>query len=153
MESKSLKVSWVLLLIVHCVVIILALITLFVPKVLIANNFQSFTGQQLSDFKVSNPQVFSFMYIGSFEVGIYILTAGISALFVTLFAYRKGEKWAWYLLLILNTLGWGGSIRANLYKGDMIFTRKNGHAVKLRCVTPSAAQIDMDSGILTVNAS
>jgi hypothetical protein len=35
----------------------------------------------------------------------------------------------------------------------MIFTRKNGHAVKLRCVTPSAAQIHMDSGILTVNAS
>ena len=41
----------------------------------------------------------------------------------------------------------------NSYSGNVIFTRKNGHAVKLRCVTPSPAQIHMDSGILTVNAS
>ncbi len=33
----------------------------------------------------------------------------------------------------------------------MIFTRKNGHAVKLRCVTPSAAQIDMGSDISIEN--
>ena len=36
---------------------------------------------------------------------------------------------------------------------QMIFPRKNGHAVKLRCVTHSAAQIDTDSDTLTVNAS
>ena len=120
MESKSLKASWILLLIVSCVVIIFALMTLFAPKEFSANDFQSFTGQQLSDFKASNPQVFSYMSMGAFEGGIYLLLAGISAVFLTLFAYRKGEKWAWYLALILNTIGWGGAIRANLYTGDMI---------------------------------
>jgi hypothetical protein len=120
METNSVKVSWILLLIVHCVVIILALIVLFVPKVFVVNEFQSFTGQQWSDFEASNPQVSSYMSMSIFEVGIFDLTAGISALFVTLFAYRKGEKWAWYLLLILHTIGWGGAIRSNLYTGDMV---------------------------------
>jgi len=41
-------------------------------------------------------------------------------LFVTLFAYRKGENWAWYIILIGNTLGWGGAIRENIYSGDMV---------------------------------
>jgi hypothetical protein len=120
MESKSVKVSWVLLLIVHCVVIILALMVLIIPKVSIANEFQVLTGHQWSDFMSSNPQVSSYISILTFEIGIFAVTIGISALFITLFAYREGEKWAWYLLLILYTIVWGGGIRANLYTGDMV---------------------------------
>ena len=120
METKSGKLSWILLLIVHCVVIILGFMFLFVPTVFIVNEFQSFTGQQWSDFKALNPQVASYIAIASFELGIFILITGISALFITLFAYRNGEKWAWYLFLILNTIGWGGAISGNLYTGDMI---------------------------------
>lgn len=120
METKSGKLSWILLLIVHCVVIILGFMFLFVPTVFIVNEFQSFTGQQWSDFKALNPQVASYIAIASFELGIFILLTGISALFITLFAYRNGEKWAWYLFLILNTIGWGGAISGNLYTGDMI---------------------------------
>ena len=120
METKSGKLSWILLLIVHCVVIIIGFMFLFVPTVFIVNEFQSFTGQQWSDFKALNPQVASYIAIASFELGIFILITGISALFITLFAYRNGEKWAWYLFLILNTIGWGGAISGNLYTGDMI---------------------------------
>jgi len=42
------------------------------------------------------------------------------------------------------------SLMLNDVIGRLIFTRKNGHAVKLRCLTPSAAQIDMDSGKLNL---
>ena len=99
---------------------IIAFVLLFVPAVFIANEFQSFTGHEWSDFKALNPQVASYIAIASFDLGIFIFVTGISALFVTLFAYRKGEKWAWYLLLIANTIGWGGAISANLLTGDMV---------------------------------
>ncbi len=103
-----------------CVTIIIAFVLLFVPAVFIANEFQSFTGHQWSDFKALNPQVASYIAIASFDFGIALLALGISALFITLFAYRKGEKWAWYILLIANTIGWGGAFSANLLTGDMI---------------------------------
>ena len=120
METKSGKLSWILLFIVSCVTIIIAFVLLFVPAVFIANEFQSFTGHQWSDFKALNPQVASYIAIASFDFGIALLVTGISALFITLFAYRKGEKWAWYLLLIAHTIGWGGAISANLLTGDMV---------------------------------
>ena len=86
METKSGKLSWILLFIVSCVTIIIAFVLLFVPAVFIANEFQSFTGHQWSDFKALNPQVASYIAIASFDFGIALLALGISALFITLFA-------------------------------------------------------------------
>jgi hypothetical protein len=119
MDSKVKKVSWILLVIVACVGMIIGLMVLFVPHVIVANEFQLFTGHQWSDFKTVNPQVSSYISIVLFEIGFFALAVGMSILLVTLFAYRKGEKWAWYLLLIINTLAWGAAIRSNIYTGDM----------------------------------
>jgi hypothetical protein len=120
METKAFKVSWILLIVVHCVVIIMGLSAIFIPQSYIAKDYQLLTGHIWSDFVTSNPQVSSYISILTFEVGIVALAAGITALFITLFAYRKGENWAWYIILIANTLGWGGVIRENTYSGDMV---------------------------------
>ena len=119
MDSKVSKVSWILLVVVGCFGIIIGLMALFAPNVFVVNEFQLLTGHQWSDFKAANPQVSSYISIMLFEIGFFALAVGISILFITLFAYRKGEKWAWYLLLIIITLVFGGAIRANIYIGDM----------------------------------
>jgi uncharacterized membrane protein HdeD (DUF308 family) len=119
MDSKVFKVSWILLVIAGCVGIVIGLLVIFAPNAFVANEFLLFTGHQWSDFKVSNPQVSSYISISIFEIGFFALAAGISILFVTLFAYRKREKWAWYLLLIVNTLAYGAATRSNVYTGDM----------------------------------
>jgi len=120
METKAFKVSWILIIIVHCVIIIVGLAAIFIPQSYIAKDYQLLTGNIWSDFVASNPQISSYITILTFEIGTIALAAGITALFVTLFAYRKGENWAWYIILIGNTLGWGGAIRENIYSGDMV---------------------------------
>ena len=120
METKAFKVSWILLIIVHCVVIIMGLAAIFIPQSYITKDYQLLTGHEWSDFVTSNPQISSYISILTFEIGILALAAGITALFITLFAYRKGEKWAWYIILRANILGWGGAIRENTYSGDMV---------------------------------
>ena len=119
MDSKVLKASWILLVIVACFGTIIGLMVLFVPSVFVVDEFPLFTGHQWSDFKAANPQVSSYISIMLFEIGFFALAVGISMLFITLFAYKKGEKWAWYYLLIVITLVFGGAIRANVYTGDM----------------------------------
>jgi hypothetical protein len=44
---------------------------------------------------------------------------GFVAITVTLTAYRRGEKWAWYLALAGNTLGFGGGIVITGILGDI----------------------------------
>jgi len=119
MESKSLKASWIIMLIVHCVIIIIGLIMLFVPKLFLIGEFEGFTGQQWSGFIGSNSKASSLFLLMNSQMGFYILTLGITALIITLFAYRKAEKWSWYLVLIINTMGWGGSLGFDFPKGDM----------------------------------
>lgn len=119
MKVKTLQASWILLVIVMAVHIIAGLISLFFPQLFIEGKFHLMTGQQWSDFMVSSPQVSSYIYILSSAEGLFVFTSGIATLFIILFAYRKGEKWAWYILLILTTIGHAGSIRENLYVGDV----------------------------------
>jgi hypothetical protein len=46
-----------------------------------------------------------FRLLGAFNVAVGVLTIAI-----TVTAYRRGEPWAWWTLLIGNTLGFGAPI-------------------------------------------
>jgi len=119
MKSKALQVSWILLVIVMAVHIVAGLISLLFPQLFIEGKFHLMTGQQWSDFMVSSPKVSSYIYILSSAEGLFVFVSGTATLFIILFAYRKGERWSWFILLILTTIGHVGSIRENLYVGDM----------------------------------
>jgi hypothetical protein len=86
-----------------------------------------------------------------FFIAASVLTAGSSKKMMTIDEAMEVVCGTW-----INNDYLGTHNQRVVFHSDgtyVIFTRKNGHAVKLRCVTPSPAQIHMDSGILTVNAS
>jgi hypothetical protein len=55
MDSKALKASWIIVLIVNCIVIILGLITMIAPEVFLIGEFEGYTGKSWSDHISSNP--------------------------------------------------------------------------------------------------
>ena len=119
MKTKAFKVSWILLVIVSSIVAILGLILTFAPTFFMANNFELYTGQKLADFAESNPQAYSFLLLEYSEMGIFLFAIGILTMLITLVAYRKGNKWAWYLYLIGSTLTGGGALVFDILTGDM----------------------------------
>jgi len=119
MKAKAFKVSWILLVIVSSIAAILGLILTFTPTFFITSEFELFTGQTLADFAESNPQAYSFLMLEDSEMGIFLFAIGILTLLITLVAYRKGDKWAWYLYLIGMTLTGGGVLGFNIPTGDM----------------------------------
>ena len=119
METKSLKASWIIMLFVHCVLIILSLIVLIAPTFFISSEFLSYTGQKWADFSASNSEVASFFIFQIYEIGVIGFGWGVILVLMTVLAYRKGVKWTWPLLLISNTLGWGGLICVDLPTRDM----------------------------------
>jgi len=119
METKAFKVSWILLVIVTSILAVLGLLLTFSPPFFLTSEFELYTGQKLADFAESNPQAYSFLMLEESEMGIFLFTIGIFTLLITLVSYRKGHKWAWYLLLICMTLTGGGVIGFNIPTGDM----------------------------------
>lgn len=111
MESQSLRISWKIMMIPHIVVLIFGLIwTLGPSDISVGQDLQAFMGQPWTDFVTSNTMVASFISLLGRVLGVQLVVIGIMAVAITLTAYRRGEKWSWYVFLAGNTLGWGSGL-------------------------------------------
>lgn len=120
MDSKALKVSWVIVLIVNCIVVIIGLTVMIAPEVFMIGEYEGFTGSKWSDYISSNPDAASLFRLQFNQTGWYIFTIGVIATIITIVFYTKGDKRSWYILLILTVMGWGGSLAYDLPAGDTI---------------------------------
>lgn len=119
MDSKSLKASWIIVLIVNCIVVILGLIVMIAPEVFLIGEYEGYTGKSWSDHISSNPDAAFLTRLQFTQSGWYILTMGVIATLITILFYKNGDKRSWYILLILTLMGWGGSLVYDLPPGDM----------------------------------
>jgi hypothetical protein len=110
MEAQSVKISWKIMMFPHIVVLIFGLIWTFAPSISVGQDLQSFIGQPWLDFVASNAKLASFISLFGRVLGVQLIIIGILAIAITLTAYRRGEKWSWYVLLAGNTLGWGSGL-------------------------------------------
>lgn len=73
---------------------------------LITGTFQSyhvdFIGLTATEVAAFNANLMILISIFIRMVGIGITTAGVAGLFLSIFPYRKGEKWAWVALFIVG---------------------------------------------------
>ena len=110
MEARSVKISWKILMIPYIVLLIFGLIWTFAPGISVGQDLQSFIGQPWLDFVASNAKLASFISLLGRVLGVQLIVIGIMAIAITLTAYRRGEKWSWYVFLAGNTLGWGSGL-------------------------------------------
>ncbi len=111
MESKLITVGWIAALIMAIWILLGGLMAAVVPDLPLSIGFENYTGQSWSDFASANPKLAE-LYRILHRGGIGSLGFSIAALVigVILTGYRKGEKWAWFTLLIAGIFGWGGML-------------------------------------------
>ncbi len=76
-----------------------SLTNLFQPTLYIDEEYLGVTVSQIRDF---SPKLMVVIQNLIQIVGLYLLIAALSICFISILPYRKGEKWAWYAMLVLG---------------------------------------------------
>lgn len=120
MNTRSLKISWIILVVAGAAIIVSGLLMVLSPEFFLVNEFNGYTGQEWTDFGEVNPAPLSFFLLEATQMGFFMITMGIMVITITYFAYRTCQKWSWYLLLVTVTLGAGSSMLTNLPTKDVV---------------------------------
>lgn len=99
-EKGYQKYAWVLLFILGLVGILFGLLQLAGVQV-DAAGFTNQVGQSPSSFASSSPKAWSALVTSTQYGGTWLLGFGIFGTAISYTAYRRGEKWAWYVELFL----------------------------------------------------
>lgn len=110
MEARSLKISWKIMMVPPIYVLLLGLYLIVLPGPSIAKNYQLFMGHPWADFVASNARLVIFLSMLNQLIGVQVIGYAIVTIAIILKAYRRREKWAWYVLLAGNTLGFSSVI-------------------------------------------
>lgn len=110
MEARSLKISWKIMMVPPIYVLLLGLCLIVFPGPSIAKNYQLFMGHPWADFVASNAKMVIFLSMLNQLIGVQAIGYAIVTMAIILRAYRRREKWAWYVLLAGNTLGFSSVI-------------------------------------------
>ena len=107
MESKWLGKG---ILILACLILILGLIGLVAPQVYMEVYLDRAAGTSLGVLSTNQPEICLLLEVMFRANGLGMTLSGILAIFITLFAFRKGEKWSVLALEITGGFGLIGEI-------------------------------------------
>jgi len=72
--------------------------------------YESFTRLSWSELEDASPATAAFMVVLFRLYGAYIVAFGLLAIAVTVTAFRRGEGWAWWALLVGNTIAFAAAM-------------------------------------------
>ncbi len=72
--------------------------------------YESFTGRSWQELATASPRAVEFMTVLFRVYGAYIVAFGLLAIAVTATAFRRGDGWAWWALLVSNTIAFGAAM-------------------------------------------
>jgi hypothetical protein len=78
---------------------------------IITAEYQNYTGQSITNLTAASPNAQAFITVVFRVYGAYVVAFGLLAIMVAATAFRRGERWAWWALLVTNTLAWGAAMR------------------------------------------
>jgi hypothetical protein len=90
--------------------LVVALLWIFNTKVMFISDFAGYTGQTWFDYHAAAPRFAQIYMINKKLIGFPIISMCVLSWFVNQYGLRKGEKWAWFALLIAGILTWGSLI-------------------------------------------
>jgi hypothetical protein len=64
----------------------------------------------ISEIRVFSPELLDFMLFVTQTYGLFVLFGSLLFCIVALIPYRKGEKWAWYAMLVTGAIVTGAMI-------------------------------------------
>jgi RsiW-degrading membrane proteinase PrsW (M82 family) len=72
--------------------------------------YHGFTGGSWQELVRTSPRIADFMTVLFRVYGAYCVAFGLLTAFITLTAFRRRERWAWWALLAGNTIAFGSAI-------------------------------------------
>jgi hypothetical protein len=72
--------------------------------------YEGFTGGSWQELVATSPQVAAYITVLFRLYGAYIVAFGLLAIAITAFAFRREEGWAWWALLVGNTIAFGAAM-------------------------------------------
>ena len=73
-------------------------------KPILAAGYESFTGRSWPELVATSPTAAAFMGVLFRVYGAYIVAFGLLAIAIAATAFRHGDAWAWWGLLVANTI-------------------------------------------------
>jgi hypothetical protein len=80
------------------------------PGACMTNGYEMFTRQSWADFAAASASTSNFLLLLFRVFGAYNVAFGFLGIAVAATAFRRGEVWAWWALLIANTLAYGSAM-------------------------------------------
>lgn len=107
MTSRSLSAAWIIMLVTNIVILLFGLLFALSPLTMNTMGFEAYTGQSWSTFASANTKAVDFVLLTSGAMfGFHLLVMGVLFISITVTGFRKGQRWAWFALLIASTIGW-----------------------------------------------
>jgi hypothetical protein len=106
------RVAWILILLADIGLLAWGAMAAIAPEHLLGPNsmpilhaeYENFTGYSWSELSSTSPNAVVFMTLVFRMYGIYGVGFSLMAIAIAVTAYRRGESWAWWALLVGNTL-------------------------------------------------
>jgi hypothetical protein len=86
------------------------------PQVIAGSSYEARSGQPLD--RAQDAASVATLLEETRRLGVFAATTAILVWFVLFFSFRKAERWAWWLFLIIAAIVWGYGIITNAIEGD-----------------------------------
>jgi hypothetical protein len=80
------------------------------PGACMTNGYETFTNQSWADLAATSASISNFLVLLFRVFGAYNVAFGLLGIAVAATAFRRGEVWAWWALLVANTLAYGSAM-------------------------------------------
>jgi hypothetical protein len=106
------RAAWILILIADIGLLAWGAMAAVAPDHLLGPNsvpilkaeYEGFTNYSWSELNASTPKAAEFMTLVFRMYGIYGLAFSLMAIAIAVTAFRRGDRWAWWILLVGNTI-------------------------------------------------
>ncbi len=106
------RVAWILLLLVDVGFFAWGAMAAWSPdhllgpggKAILPAGYEGFSGGSWSELTRTSPMTAGYMVVLYRTYGLYNVAFGLTAIAITVTAFRRGERWAWWALLAGNTI-------------------------------------------------
>ncbi len=117
--TRRRRVAWILILIVDVGVVAWGAMAAASPdhllgpggKAILPAAYEGFSGGTWSELMRTSPMTAGYMVMLYQTYGFYNVAFGLVTIAITLTAFRRGEAWAWWALLVGNTVTLVSAIR------------------------------------------
>ena len=113
------KYAWVILLALGLLWLVVGIVAVFDPAGVFEADAQAVTNMPWSELKASSPVAADFVIFVYGQMGLLKISWSFFVIAIVLTGYRRGEKWAWYIMWSVPLLLVSDALFSAIFIGDV----------------------------------